>query len=335
MNTGYLSIRTAFGKEIYKGEIVNDLPHGEGQLYYPSGSVHYLGSFFQGKFHGDGKLWSLAKSGSWLQYDGKFSHGEKHGKGSFYLCDRVYDNEQNLFFYTGNEFRCSWRGFFEKGYPQGQGKQYDSKGKLVYDGNVDMGLYHGKGKLYENGQLVYDGRWKNHKKHGQGIEYLDGNQTFKGKWKNDQKDLTDEIYQSKIASFFETFDPEKIKKVPLPYLRKYLKNVYQQEDKKWKRQQVIEKLRDANRNARESTENCLNEDLFGNEITIPCFGDDGGIYDLSSMQYMFERNDEGEYINIPYMYNENTERVPNYRRVHAAQPLTQYSCPVIDEWNIN
>ena len=66
------------------------------------------------------------------------------------------------------------------------------------------------------------------------------------------------------------------------------------------------------------------EDLFGNQIQTPCLGNDGGIYDISSMEYLFKKNEQGEYINIPYSYDENTNRIPNFPRMNNGIPLSSY-----------
>ena len=54
------------------------------------------------------------------------------------------------------------------------------------------------------------------------------------------------------------------------------------------------------------------EDLFGHPIINRCVGSDNLVYDKRSMDYLFEKNDEGEYIRISYCFDENDIRVPNY-----------------------
>ncbi|MAI13649.1 MAG: hypothetical protein CMM15_06490 [Rhodospirillaceae bacterium] len=337
---GILHIPTPQGTTRYEGEIVNHKPHGTGKLYFPSGALCYSGSFAEGLRNGKGKQWQEGhRGGSWLHYHGDFLADKKHGRGVLYLCERVFDQKRKTFLYNGKNHRRAWVGNFLNDHANGQGKEFDAKGKLAYHGKVDMGLYHGQGKLYENGKLVYQGGWRNHKRHGQGTEFLDGIQNFKGKWKHDQKDLTEEVYRNHVALFLESDDMQKVSKVPLPFLRKYLKNIYQIGSKAWKRKDVLERLKEEHRKVTSlntvHTEVEAQEDLFGNEITIPCFGNDGGVYDLRSMMYMFARNRQGEYENIPYHYDENDERVPSFRRMHAAKLLTHYSCPALDEWNLN
>lgn len=333
-----LDIPSVFGIERYVGEVVNQLPHGKGKLFYPSGVQHYDGSFHNGKFHGWGHTFYDRISTDVLrplrQYSGKFWFGERQD-GMLYLCDRFFDESRNTFFHTAANHRCVWRGKFEQNHAHGFGREFDSQGNLVYEGRVSMGLYHGKGKFYQNGSLIYHGSWRNHKRHGQGSEYMNGVETYKGKWKNDQKDLTEQIFHQKLGLFFETDDASHISKVPLAFFRKYLYENFKEQHKEWKRQQIIDRIQEKRRQVKQQTEEPTLEDLFGNEIDIACFGDDGGVYDLRSMQYMFARNDDGDYENIPYEYDEEDRRVPIYRRMHSAKQLTNYSCPALNEWNVN
>ena len=74
-----------------------------------------------------------------------------------------------------------------------------------------------------------------------------------------------------------------------------------------------------------------NFDLFGNEISIPCYGDDNGIYDLSSMEYLFQKDEDDDFIHIPYKYNSENERVPNFPVMNEGKPLTSFYCLALDE----
>ena len=66
-------------------------------------------------------------------------------------------------------------------------------------------------------------------------------------------------------------------------------------------------------------------DLFGNKIVTPVVGSDGGIYNLSSMEHLFEKDSKDEYINIPYHYNEIGDRVPSFPRMNNGVRLTSYT----------
>lgn len=53
-------------------------------------------------------------------------------------------------------------------------------------------------------------------------------------------------------------------------------------------------------------------DIFGNKITNPCLGNDGGIYDLSSMEFIFETDNNGKYENLKYVFDKNGNKVPDF-----------------------
>jgi hypothetical protein len=70
---------------------------------------------------------------------------------------------------------------------KGQIKEYDDKGRLVFEGGLLYGKKHGKGKEYQYGNLIFDGdyfygkRWngygKDYNKHNELIfrgEYING-----------------------------------------------------------------------------------------------------------------------------------------------------------------
>ena len=83
---------------------------------------------------------------------------------------------------------------------------YNSNGKLVYEGEMKNGLYHGQGTLYgvdgckwegqfvdgklhgqgksyyANGKIEYDGQWENYHSHGKGIEYYENGDTYEGEF---------------------------------------------------------------------------------------------------------------------------------------------------------
>ena len=66
------------------------------------------------------------------------------------------------------------------------------------------------------------------------------------------------------------------------------------------------------------------EDLFGNEIETPCRGNDGEIYDLKSLEYLFEMNEVGEYRRINYIY-QNGIRIPNFPIMSNGVRLSSYT----------
>ena len=54
------------------------------------------------------------------------------------------------------------------------------------------------------------------------------------------------------------------------------------------------------------------EDLFGYPIINRCVGSDDLFYDKRSMDMLFEKNSEGDYLRISYCYDENNNRLPSY-----------------------
>jgi hypothetical protein len=64
-------------------------------------------------------------------------------------------------------------------------------------------------------------------------------------------------------------------------------------------------------------------DIFGNAIVDPVTGDDGLIYDRSSMQQYFRKDREGNYVNIGYKY-QGERRVPNFKNMGGRKQLTRY-----------
>lgn len=66
------------------------------------------------------------------------------------------------------------------------------------------------------------------------------------------------------------------------------------------------------------------QDIFGNEIINPVMGDDGIIYDRSSLQKWFQKNESGDYVNIKYKYDQFNRPVPIFVSLGGVRPLTSY-----------
>ena len=65
-------------------------------------------------------------------------------------------------------------------------------------------------------------------------------------------------------------------------------------------------------------------DIFGNTISTPCIGSDGSIYDIDSMIYLFEKNDNDDYKHIPYVYDQHGERIPKFPIMGNGKPLRDF-----------
>jgi hypothetical protein len=92
----------------------------------------------------------------------------------------------------------------------------------------------------------------------------------------------------------------------------------------WLQRQKQKRLEQKRTGGTKIQQQSSNTDLFGNEIVNPVIGDDGVIYDRASLDYYFSKNDNGEYINIKYIYNDSYQVVPNYVFLGGSKPLTKY-----------
>lgn len=148
--------------EIYKGEINDDLsPHGQGKYIWPDGHT-YIGSYKNGERDGKGKL--TYPDGT--VYTGDFKEDTRHGTGI-------------IEFANGD----SYQGGFENDVAHGIGKGIHNDGGQIYEGEMNMGMKHGIGKITKlvdpndknSGLLIYEGEFKYDKANGEGkLTYPDG-----------------------------------------------------------------------------------------------------------------------------------------------------------------
>ena len=86
-----------------------------------------------------------------------------------------YDDKKTIPFY---------QGYLKDGLLQGEGKQYDSDGVLVYEGEFLDGKRSGEGEEYEDGELIYRGGFFNGSYSGIGEEYKSGLLVSTGTYEN-------------------------------------------------------------------------------------------------------------------------------------------------------
>ena len=311
---------------VYSGEILNGYTHGEGSLVYEydcgDGDVEFenefMGHFKNGERDGYGisyhpNTWYPLPEDSNVQYhrkeyEGDWKHNQRHGKGIeyWYYEEKIYE------------------GDWKDDQRHGNGIEYYENGQKEYEGNWKDGQRHGKGiSYYENGQKEYEGNWKNGYEYGKGIFYtINGSIDFKGRYI--QGKWFDET-TSFLQKYLETRDSSILKKVTAKEIQGYLEKNFNQTYSSQKRKpfliQELEKL--YQKKKEEIIIEEIDYDEFGNEITTQCLGSDGNIYDISSMYYLFERNEDGDYKNIPYKYEKN-ERVPNFPRMGNGQILKDF-----------
>lgn len=327
------------GKKVFEGEFHNNIKHGFGTSfndleneisrgnweygrlqdgtftdYYSTGVISYHGGKKNDQFHGNGT--SYSEEGL-VQYTGEYKKGKRHGTGTLF--------RQGILQYIGD---------FANDKIHGDGVLFYETSVPCYEGKFVRNDIHGKGKLYSsNSVLQKEGFFKRGLLCGQGIVYEDDGETIKQKGKFIQDNFVDE-HAFSIRKFLETNNSDFVKKVPKDYLKKYIQETYSVRVPSNKnKQHFLTVLRESSMKSKkiekmEETE--IEEDLFGNPIETPCMGDDGCIYDLTSMNYLFEKNENGDYKNIPYHYNHANERVPNYPVMTSGKRLSSFTI-IVDE----
>ena len=137
---------------LYKGNIVNNLPNGQGTLKSFLDDSIYEGEFVNGKKNGTGKIQFV----NGTIYQGTFQNDKYEGNGKLTLPNG-----------------CIYEGEFHDNYFNGKGKFIYSNGK-IYEGDFRNGNKCGFGKLSWNDNKYYEGYWVNNKPHGEGTYYLNG-----------------------------------------------------------------------------------------------------------------------------------------------------------------
>ena len=181
----------------YIGELVNNLKHGEGILYYNKDSVfnRYEGFFKNDKREGKGVLY--LKNGD--KYKGDFKDDKCEGKGKYYIengnkCKGDFKNNKLIgkgIYYWKNGDR--YEGEFKDNKREGKGKIFYIDGD-IYEGHFKDNIYDGKGIYYWKDGRRYEGDWKNGKKEGKGIFYYNTGDRYEGDWKNDKREGDGIVY---------------------------------------------------------------------------------------------------------------------------------------------
>lgn len=342
---GYGMILTISGSFKFKGEFENDLRHGKG-IDFKNGKKVFEGFYVEGLRNGQGReyndLGHEIRNGLWkddnfvegnvTEYypNGNISYkGGKNKKNQFHGYGTTY-SEEGMEEYCGdfkNGKRSGYGTLFRDGILQyigrfkqnvihGNGVLFYSVGPPCFQGTFVNGEINGKGKLYFRSPeevLHKEGYFKRGLLCGKGIEYdKTGNIVHEGKFVNDN--FVDE-HSFSVIKYLETKNMDVVKKVPKKYIKNYIlekfnKIVSLHSSKEELLSILVANYKNLQDKQKEEEEEEI--DLFGNPITTPCRGNDGCIYDLASMNYLFERDADGDFKNISYRYNEWNEKVPVY-----------------------
>ncbi len=161
--TGQGTYNSADGT-VYRGDFLNKLFHGRGQLVLSNGT-EYSGEWHEGRKHG---LGSLSKSNG-DNYTGEFRNDEFNGQGTLTLANGDIYN-----------------GYWVDGKLNGEGT-FTSKDGTLYVGGFSENQYHGNGSLSYPDGTHYEGGFANGEFQGKGdLVYADGKkysgQFFEGRF---------------------------------------------------------------------------------------------------------------------------------------------------------
>ena len=342
---GHGVIFTTSGSLKFKGEFENDLRQGHG-IEYKQGKKIFEGNYEKGLCDGfgteynslgreirhgiwkdnnfvEGKVTEYYANGNILYKGGKNKKNQSHGYGTKYSEDGTQeycgDYKNGKRSGNGTLFRhgiLQYIGTFKRDVIHGNGVLYYSNSTPCFEGKFVNGEINGKGKFYFRSPeevLHKEGFFKRGLLCGKGIEYdQNGNVVHEGKFVNDN--FVDE-HSFSLVKYLETKNMDVVKKVPKNYIRNYIMEKFNKKVPLLsKKEELLSILVINYKNLQDQQKKEEEEeiDLFGNPITTPCRGNDGCIYDLASMNYLFERDTDGDFKNISYRYNEWNEKVPVY-----------------------
>lgn len=269
----------------YRGNFKNGLPSGKGTSYRDENEPYYVGEYKDGKFHGKGTYYRLDGK----EVSGKFLNG-------FF----VNENQQCL----------------QLVYP------YETEDVIVYKGSIQNEAYFtGIEYLFEKDDE--DGRVYYHVEPIGSVVWKDG------KIFDEHAERLRVKKELNILNYLETKNKKKLEKIYKKDYIHFLKEKYSIDEKMVEKKTKKQLLRDIEIKRKEvlSTKQVeeTEYDLFGNEIVNPVIGFDNEKYDESSMKYLFERNDENEFVHIQYTYDENDNRIPNYPIMANGKKLDGYT----------
>ncbi|MBC8553912.1 MAG: hypothetical protein H8D23_30240 [Candidatus Brocadiales bacterium] len=149
------------GGQVYTGQCMNDMYHGQGTIIFPGGHK-YVGQFLNGDMHGYG-VFTFSHGEI---YEGQMKNGKYHGKGKItkpggYVKVAIYDEDKIVKVLSLKDKRCSGDCVNGKGT-----FKYDNG--HTYEGNWKNGYFYGKGAYtYNNGDILTV-EWKHDQPHGTG-----------------------------------------------------------------------------------------------------------------------------------------------------------------------
>ena len=176
-------------KGIFRGMLLNDVPHNVGHMVYDSGDVASFQGFWD---YGD---WQKGRNEyrNGDVYDGDFHNNVRSGEGRYEWADgRQYhggwkadmrEGQGKFLFPNGDVFE----GHFVAGKRHGLGR-FECHDNSLFEGSFKKGEFHGHGcKYVHRDGRVYLGDFSEGARHGYGKElYPDGTLRYEGEWNHDE-----------------------------------------------------------------------------------------------------------------------------------------------------
>ena len=202
--------------DVYKGNFLNNLPHGKGVIYSSLGNRKFIGEFKSGKKNGFGSIVSK-NNGSELKKVSEWKNNKPLTEYFSTLLEPCQTNQTQswnncygkaVYKVDDKNIHDFFVGFWKNGLKSGQGSYTWADGDK-YEGEWKDDKKHGHGTKTWTSGSKYVGEWKDDKEHGQGIftyaegdkyegEVKDGNKhgqgtytwtdgdKYEGEWKDDQ-----------------------------------------------------------------------------------------------------------------------------------------------------
>lgn len=182
----------------YEGDLVNNEPHGKGNLIYNNGDT-YFGDFLKGKKSGNG-VEKFLRENLEIIAKGQYENGMLNGKGILKILEKENPNENNsknnnLNNPNNNEINNNnnnnnpnsiiYKGEFRDNKKEGFGI-LETLGQ-IYLGQFLSNEKDGVCMIYTSNKSVFRGQMKNGKKHGFGSYQYTNGSSFEGEFNNGEK----------------------------------------------------------------------------------------------------------------------------------------------------
>ena len=174
---------------IYKGEISNNKPNGQGTFTHPKSE--FTGQFKNGKFHGDGVFTTPDGTKLIGQFKDGAPHGQMHITVTYADGDKftgqIKDRKKNGSGILIKTDGIKYEGQFKDDKYHGYGKWTSKSSGYKYVGQFKNGSMHGQGTITTSDGIKHVGQFKNGEAHGQGTVYYADGASWTGEFRNNER----------------------------------------------------------------------------------------------------------------------------------------------------